>query len=243
MTYNIHGGVGTDGTYDPQRTVRVIREASPAILGLQEVWQHTDGRKGVLDVLLEKMPEHQILFLRTLSDTRGDYGNALVTRHPLLDHVDVSLDPENGTRSGRNAEARRAIFARLDVKGRPVWIVVTHLAVEGWARSQQAETLLAAIETYTNHRREPVIFMGDLNEWRVPNAFLRRLDRTFSKHVARPTFPARFPFIPLDRMWLSKAVQRDRVWVHRSHSSRRASDHLPLCVECRIPSTSTAAIQ
>jgi len=234
MTYNTHGGVGTDGRYDPDRIVRVIREVSPSILGIQEVWQHIGEQGGVLDVIREELPKYRILFLKTLTDERGSYGNALVTRHELLDHVDLSLDSDEAHRSGRRAEARRAIFARLNVEGTPIWVIVTHLAVEGWARSTQAEILLDAIDTYTDRRREPVIFMGDLNEWRVPNAFLRKLDRTFSKHVMRRTFPARFPIIPLDRIWLSAQLERHRVWAHRSHTSRHASDHLPLCVECRV---------
>ncbi|MEX2445582.1 MAG: endonuclease/exonuclease/phosphatase family protein [Alkalispirochaeta sp.] len=236
MTYNIHGGVGADGTYDPERIVRVIREVSPGILGLQEVRRNAGNHPGVLDVIRRDLPPYQVLFLKTLTDERGSYGNALVTRHHLLDHVDLSLDSGGVERNGRRAEARRAIFARLNVEGIPIWVIVTHLAVEGWARSTQAEILLDAIDTYTDHRREPVIFMGDLNEWRVPNAFFRKLDRTFSTHAVRRTFPARFPIIPLDRIWLSARLQRHRVWAHRSRTSRRASDHLPLCVEYHFSS-------
>ncbi|HKK48116.1 MAG TPA: endonuclease/exonuclease/phosphatase family protein [Alkalispirochaeta sp.] len=234
MTYNIHGAVGTDGIYDPGRIVRVIREVNPSILGIQEVWHITGDHQGVLDALRERLPGYEILFLKTLSDERGSYGNALVTRHPVLDHVDLSLGSGGVERNGRRAEARRAIFARLDVEGTPIWVIVTHLAVEGWARSTQAEILLDAIDTYTGHGREPVIFMGDLNEWRLPNALLRKLDRTFSKHAMRRTFPARFPVIPLDRIWLSGQLTRNRVWTHRTHPSRRASDHVPLCLECQM---------
>jgi endonuclease/exonuclease/phosphatase family metal-dependent hydrolase len=234
MTYNIHGGVGTDGAYDPRRIGRVIREVSPSILGVQEVRRHAGERHGVIEALQEELPRHRVLFLKTLTDEQGSYGNALVTRHEVLEHVDLSLDAPTGPSNDRRAEARRAIFAKLDIGGIATWVIVTHLAVEGWARSAQAEILLTAIDTYTDHRREPVIFMGDLNEWRVPNAFLRRLDRTFSKHVARRTFPSRFPIVPLDRIWLSAPIRRERVWAHRSHLSRRASDHLPLCVECRV---------
>ncbi|MFO8043633.1 MAG: endonuclease/exonuclease/phosphatase family protein [Alkalispirochaeta sp.] len=234
MSYNIHGAVGSDGVYAPDRIGRVIREVAPSILGVQEVRRNEGDQRGVVEVIQEMVPDHQVLFLKTLTDEQGSYGNALVTRHELLDHVDLSLDSRGSERNGRRVEARRAIFARLNVEGVPIWVIVTHLAVEGWARSTQAEILLDAINTYTDHRREPVIFMGDLNEWRMPNAFLRRLDRTFSKHAARRTFPARFPIIPLDRIWLSGRVRRDRVWAHRSHTARRASDHLPLCLECHL---------
>lgn len=240
MTYNIHGAVGTDRKYDPDRVVRVIREVSPTILGLQEVRRNAGDPRGVLDVIQEKLPDHGVLFLKTLVDQRGSYGNALVTPHEVLDHVDLSLDGGGTTRDGRQteprrAEARRAIIARLNTPGGPIRVIVTHLAVERWARPAQAEILLEAIDAHTDRRREPAILMGDLNEWRRPNAFLRRLDRLFSRHVARRTFPSRIPIIPLDRIWLTDHLQRDRVWAHRSRTARRASDHLPLCLECHLP--------
>jgi hypothetical protein len=67
-----------------------------------------------------------------------------------------------------------------------------------------------------------------------PNALLRHLDRSFSKHVRRRTFPSRYPIIPLARIWLSRQLTAERVWAHRSHASGTASDHLPLCLECRL---------
>jgi endonuclease/exonuclease/phosphatase family metal-dependent hydrolase len=235
MTYNIHGGVGTDRRYDPARIARVIRDVAPSILGLQEVRRYPGGDQGVLEVIGKELPDCQVLFQETLSDERGSYGNALVTRHRILDHRDVTLVDEAASRpGGRQAEARRAIFAHLDVGVAPLWVIVTHLAVERWARLTQAVHLLRGIDEYTDHRREPVILMGDLNEWRRPNALLRHLDRSFSKHVRRRTFPSRYPIIPLDRIWLSRQLTAERVWAHRSHASRIASDHLPLCLECRL---------
>ncbi|MFP4210092.1 MAG: endonuclease/exonuclease/phosphatase family protein [Alkalispirochaeta sp.] len=233
VTYNIHGAVGTDRRYDPRRIVRVLREISPSIVGLQEVWRYTDHRDDVISVIHEEFPEAHVLFLKTLTDHRGSYGNALVTRHEVLDHLDLSLDDAEAPDRGRTVEARRAIFARIRLPEGPVWVIVTHLAVEGWARPGQARILLDAIDEHIRVTGEPIVLMGDLNEWRKPNPFLRQLDRTFSRHLPRRTFPSRFPVIPLDRIWLSHHLNREKTWVHRNRRARRASDHLPLCLECQ----------
>ncbi|MFW5827439.1 MAG: endonuclease/exonuclease/phosphatase family protein, partial [Alkalispirochaeta sp.] len=72
MTYNAHGGVGTDGVYDPERIGRVIGEVAPDILGLQEVRRNTADQAGVgvIEVIHRELPAYQVLFLKTLTDER-----------------------------------------------------------------------------------------------------------------------------------------------------------------------------
>jgi endonuclease/exonuclease/phosphatase family metal-dependent hydrolase len=234
MTWNLHGCVGTDGRYDPERSLAVIREVGPDVLGLQEVRRRPGN--DVVTLLEGEFPGYDILFLRTLTDEAGEYGNVLISRYPVLEHIDISLDQDtpggviNKRRETRRAEARRAIFARLDVSGKAVWVIVTHLGVERAARRAQARKLTGAIHRHIRLESEPALLMGDINEWRWPNPFLRLLDRTFSRHSARRTFPSRFPLLPLDRIWMTHHLDRQDVRVHVSRLSRRASDHLPLCV-------------
>lgn len=227
MTYNVHGCVGTDRRYDPERVIAVVRQVNPAIIGLQEVWNDTDNRQDLLDLFARELPDYEILFLKTLTDGRGDYGNALISRFRIVSHIDVDLSWPGCPQA---VEARRAIFARLDVQGCPLWVIVTHLALEPGARKEQARVLTAAIDHHTRLESEPAVLMGDLNEWRYPNAFLRYLNRTFSRSIARRTFPSRFAVLPLDRIWMTEHVARHETWVHRSRLSRVASDHLPLCM-------------
>jgi endonuclease/exonuclease/phosphatase family metal-dependent hydrolase len=235
MTYNIHGAVGRDRRSDPSRVLDVITEINPTVLGLQEVRTGQNGNPGILDIIELRSAGYYTLFLETLTDSQGAYGNALVTRHPVTDHIDVSLEaPPRAYTSSRPPEARRAIFARLDLHGTPVWVIVTHLAVERRFRRRQANTLLDAIDAHTRLEREPAIFLGDFNEWRRPNGFHRNLDRRFSRNVIRRTFPASFPILPLDRIWLTPHFTRHNTYAHKSAAARRASDHLPLVTECSM---------
>ncbi len=232
MSYNLHSCVGTDGRYDPERILQVIDEVKPVILGMQEVRRNTPHSTEILELIRQAYPGSHQLFAQTFADSKGEFGNTLVTPYPVTEHIDIDLRPENtGARRARNAEARRTVFAKLDISGRPLWVIVTHLGVEWGVRKQQAQYLLAAISRYINLDSEATVFMGDFNEWTPPNAFVRRMDRTFSKHIARRTFPSGAPLLPLDRIWMTAHLSGIRTWVHRSPLARRASDHLPLCLE------------
>ena len=232
MTYNLHGCVGTDGRYDPERILEVIRETGPDILGMQEVRSNTGTGTELLELLRRAYPDYHLIFGKTLKDSRGDFGNALFSRYPLVECLDVDLEESAGY-PGRmiRPEARRAIFARVDLGGEQLWVVVTHLDLRKRVRKGQGRLLVQAIRRYTRPSKDAVVFMGDLNEWRLLNPFLRSLDRLFSKHVAKRSFPSRFPLLPLDRIWMSGKLRRQETRAHRSRLARRASDHLPLYVD------------
>ncbi len=253
MTYNLHGCVGTDRRYDPRRNLSVIERVRPDILALQEVRRDRGADLDIVEELGRVYPGYTVLFLKTLVDDRGEYGNALMSRFPLMGHIDVDLDEDDHvaaatgpSRDGGSdcdevqntkkiAEARRAIFVKVDVSGLSVWVVATHLGVERWARRVQARRLVAAVHRHIDVRREAALLMGDINEWRRPDTFIRHLDRLFSRHVTRRTFPSRFPLLSLDRLWMTDGFERRRVWAPRSHPARTASDHLPLCATLAMP--------
>jgi len=85
----------------------------------------------------------------------------------------------------------------------------------------------------------PVIIAGDFNDWQMQgNAALARRDylhEAFERHHGRPakTYPARFPLLRLDRIYLRNASSHEpqilgnKPWTH-------LSDHLPLAVEVHL---------
>ena len=93
-TYNIHTCVGVDRRYDPDRTAAVLRELGADIIGLQEVdarhrlsrqlnqWDYFAAATGL-----------QAVAGPNVSDHRGRFGNALLTRFPvrLLQHINLSV--------------------------------------------------------------------------------------------------------------------------------------------------------
>jgi endonuclease/exonuclease/phosphatase family metal-dependent hydrolase len=56
----------------------------------------------------------------------------------------------------------------------------------------------------------------------------------------RRTFPSRRPFLRLDRVYTSRAVQVTRAHVDRSPLARAASDHLPIIVDVTVEAEAAA---
>lgn len=225
-SYNIHGGVGTDKHFVPNRIVDVLREVNADIVALQEVESRNTGFD-----MLEFLASHlglQGIPGPTLISTTGDYGNGALTRLPVLSTqlLDLSLP---------NREARGAIDLKLHVghenHGCPLRVVATHLGLHPGERRTQVKRLLTIFE---NDRNIPTIFMGDVNEWFLIGRPLRWLHRHFKRTPAPATFPTRFPVFALDRIWVQPIAALSGIYAHNSALSRQASDHLPIVATLKI---------
>jgi endonuclease/exonuclease/phosphatase family metal-dependent hydrolase len=220
-TYNIHTCVGVDRRYDPSRIAAVLAELEADIICLQEVdarhrheghrdqWAYFAAATG-FNVVSGSAPRGH----------RGRFGNAILTRFPVLAvrHIDLSV--------GRY-EPRGAIDADLLVEGRVLRVVATHLGLRAGERRHQIETLLeTALARDTG--ADGILLMGDLNEWRGRRGGIRWLDRRLGRAPAPRTFPSWLPVLPLDRIYAAGAAALGSMSVHRSSLARLASDHLPL---------------
>src|SRR5262245_37754346 len=84
MTWNIHGGVGTDRCFDLDRICATIKHNAPDVAALQEV----DSRRRVADarspfeLLRQAVGEHGI-DAKSIVTADGEYGQMLVSRWPL----------------------------------------------------------------------------------------------------------------------------------------------------------------
>ena len=87
---------------------------------------------------------------------------------------------------------------------------------------------LVLLRLFTWKDDERAVLMGDLNEWFLWGRPLRRLHRHFAPTPARNTFPAKMPFLALDRVWTHPREILKDLQVHSTPLSRAASDHLPL---------------
>jgi len=218
-SYNTHGGVGVDRRFAPQRIADVVGELHADIVALQELRAH----KGGVD-MLELLRQHSGLHAvsgTTMTFADGAFGNGLLTRFAPLTVEHITLDV-----GGR--EPRGAIDVTLDVNGRPLRVVATHLGLSVRERHVQVGRLLTVL------RRRPevtTVLLGDINEWFVHRAPLRWLHAHFGESPARATFPSLLPLLALDRIWCAPGAALRNVRAHRSRSARVASDHLPLLAE------------
>jgi endonuclease/exonuclease/phosphatase family metal-dependent hydrolase len=215
-TYNIHGAVGTDRRFDPQRIADVLLEMGADVVALQEVPLGGSLRENVLSLLRQATGFYAVEG-PTRDTPERRYGNAILSRYPVV--ATRAIDLSFGSR-----EPRGALDADLDCNGHPLRIVATHLGLRPAERRDQIKRLLQVFDT----DRMPVIMMGDVNEWFVWGRSLRWLVSHFEAVPALHTFPSRLPVFALDRIWISPRDRLLRIEVHATPLARRASDHLPL---------------
>jgi endonuclease/exonuclease/phosphatase family metal-dependent hydrolase len=85
LTWNIHHGEGTDGKLDFARIGRVIREARPDVVALQEVDVGTERIKGRDTVReLERLTGMRGVFGASMRFQGGGYGNAVLVNGTVL---------------------------------------------------------------------------------------------------------------------------------------------------------------
>ena len=221
-SYNIHAAVGSDGVYDPERILAVIRETGADVVGLQEVAARP-RQTGVSDQFryFEAETGFQAVAGPNIRHGQSRFGNALLSRWPLRDirRTDISVAPH---------EPRGLIEAVLDVRGRPLRVIVTHLGLRRAERRRQLDAMGAAID---RDPTVPTLAMGDLNCWGLDALGLRRRGFGVPGPRVPPTYPAWFPILALDRIWSAPRGLVGDLRAHRSRLARAASDHLPMLAE------------
>jgi endonuclease/exonuclease/phosphatase family metal-dependent hydrolase len=101
-----------------------------------------------------------------------------------------------------------------------------HLDLSGLWRRQQARAILSHL-----HDREgapSTILMGDLNEWSAGGGCLRDFAAGHDFAPCGLSFHARRPIASLDRIMVSRDLKVVDSGAHKTATSRRASDHLPI---------------
>lgn len=219
-SYNVHGGVGTDGKFRPERIARVVADLGADVIGLQEM-RLGAGSFAMLDNLVQVTGMHTISGPTLTRPVDGEYGNALLTRHKVISVRQLDLRV-----TGR--EPRGALDVVLDC-GYPLRVLATHLGLRPWERREQVAKLLQAL-TDDEGSQGPMttVLLGDINEWFLWGRPLRWLHAHFRSLPPRRTFPAQYPLLALDRIWVKPFSLVRRVRAYRSPEARIASDHLPL---------------
>ena len=220
-SYNIHSCIGLDRRCSPARIASVLQELNCDIFALQEVdnepGEEDDSQQ--LEYLSQAMDMAAVPGMRIVRHS-GQYGNALLTRFPVISvhRHDLSY--------GKWLEPRGALDVELDVGGRALRVIATHLGLSRSERRFQWRHLLAAIAS--SPPDHPTIVLGDMNEWFPRAGTLRDAHKILGRALAPPEFPSFAPFLALTRIWVRPVDAIVSVAVHRSPLARRASDHLPL---------------
>ena len=191
MTWNIHGGIGTDGKFALDRIVEVISRHDPDVVALQEVdsRRRKPGERSPFDLLREVVGEHGAE-AKSIVTADGDYGQMLMSRWPL-----VSTEIHDLTHKER--EPRRAIETKICAAGGNFRVVAAHFGLSLVERRTQARRLVEIA------RRHPMmtVMLGDFNDWsgRAPCAMLSsgNCPRAHARHISLglPDIPSRSYFL------------------------------------------------
>ncbi len=219
-TYNVQGRLWAGPARRTRAVEEVLDELDADVLVLQEV--HPPAR-AASTWTSPAGAVYRVVYGPTLSKGTADYGNAVLSRHPLVAvrRVDLSV-------AGR--EPRGALEVQVDAGGTPLWIVGTHLGLRARERVAQVARLL---EACGKARSGPWALLGDLNEWRPRGGALRALEDRLGRAPRVPSFPSRCPLLALDRVWVRPAGALVGLAAHRTPRSARASDHLPVVATVR----------
>src|SRR4030095_1457231 len=99
-SYNIHGGVGLDRRRDLDRIAGVIAELQADVVGLQEVVQGAGGAAADQPAYLAAKLSMSMIMGTTRPHTGGSFGNAILTRLPVVASMTHDLSHGRHERRG-----------------------------------------------------------------------------------------------------------------------------------------------
>jgi endonuclease/exonuclease/phosphatase family metal-dependent hydrolase len=154
-TFNIWHNMGDWPARRPL-LIEALRAQNADVIALQEVLEDANaGLENQAEMLARELGGYKVAFVST--DPEGAprrYGSALLTRLPILAQDSVRLEPLD--------DYRTALRLRVSAAGRPVDVVVTHLAHQpeaGAVRARQISHLLS----WLPQDGVPLVVMGDFN--------------------------------------------------------------------------------
>lgn len=139
--------------------VKAIRESGADIVGLNEIRDKgtQEGYEPQARILAERLGYHY--YFAKAIDVMGasnPYGNALVSRYPILTAETIPVPDPTGSRTGERYETRCLLKATLSV-GDGLTVCVTHFGLNPEEQVNAVNTAVAGIEDTA------CVLMGDFN--------------------------------------------------------------------------------
>ncbi|HEU4516644.1 MAG TPA: endonuclease/exonuclease/phosphatase family protein [Steroidobacteraceae bacterium] len=233
LTLNAHQGFHAHRRRETLLRIRdALRRSHADLVFLQEIGAAAgpDSASHQYEVLADGV-WRQYAYGRNAVATGGHHGNAVLSKFPIATwrNVDASVG---------KAEPRGLLYAVIELPGarEPLHTICLHLALRESHRRRQVTRLLTFLAEEIP-RGAPIVVAGDFNDWRalahrrlVTEGGLTEVHATITGRPAR-TFPARAPWLRLDRIYVRNLEHRPVAIRARAWS--KLSDHLPLAGECR----------
>lgn len=219
ITYNIHHAEGTDKALDLDRIAAVIKAERPDVVCLQEVDRNLPRTRNLdFPAILSEKLGMQGVFEPNYRFDGGEYGNMILTRMRIESHENIPLP------NPKEQEPRGMLRVTIQVNGRLVDVLNTHLGLDAEERLAQASEIVTRLEDF------PAILAGDMNETRMGPALqilLQKMKDTGSLQASSNR--RRIDFVLASRHFIPIKSQ-----IVKTPVTEVASDHLPVVADVRL---------
>ena len=236
LTWNIHKGIGgLDRRYRPERIIEILAHHDPDVAFLQEVDEDAPRSRGdrQVDLYADALGYPHRAFGPNVVLKRGRYGNATLSRYPIVRSENVNL-----TYAVKKPRGALVTDLQVPVQGHRLMVhaVNLHLGLAGVERRWQVARLLDSSALSHLDGLSRILVAGDLNDWtgRIARWFQREqgfYSATGKGNRRTRTFPAWRPVTSLDGVFVRGAFAVGRHFPSRLSLAKDASDHLPVIVE------------
>ncbi|MFO7983270.1 MAG: endonuclease/exonuclease/phosphatase family protein [Desulfuromonadales bacterium] len=220
MTYNIRRCRGGDGVTSSGRVAKVIGDGAPDLVALQDL--DAGGRECQLSRLGERLGMSWYGPIKTGS-------NGILSYYPLRGIREYSLGGDGVCLRGD-----------LDFRGQRIHLFNVRLDSRLEWRRRQLASLLGEDLLGNRALACPIVVLGDFSNLHWAGGF--GLSASL-KQAKRPlwsgTYPARFPVVARDRVYLCKRIKVIDTRIMRGQKERVASAHLPYLLTLQIRDTGT----
>lgn len=235
LTLNVHMGFNLlNRRFVLPELREAIRSVSADVVFLQEVLgeharhakRHLNWPEGPQYEFLADTLWTQFAYGQNSVYPDGHHGNALLSKFPIVRHEnrDISVD-------GHEQRGLLHCVIAIPQRALEVHTICVHLGLLESHRQRQLALLRDILEREVP-ADAPLIVAGDFNDWRrrghplLAGCGLREVFHEANGRLAA-TFPARWPLLPVDRIYIRNARAR-RPHVLSARPWSHLSDHVPL---------------
>lgn len=237
ITYNIHRAIGLDRRFRLDRIVDILADHDVDIVLLQEVDEGVprSRRMNLAKTLAEELAYPYYAMGHNVSLRKGRYGNATLSRYPIIRERNIDLTVAE--RKRRGCQHTTIDLGSGPEAGRHLEVFNLHLGLNARERQRQAGILARSQEIMTLETGTPCLLGGDFNDWRsLLRAFFVEgmgfrcaTDRNAETGLkAIRTYPSFSPRGALDRIYYRGGLRLISAGRCRHQTARIASDHLPV---------------
>ena len=229
-----HGGVGSDGQWDPERLTRWVARINPDVVSLNEVerytgWGNTDEPALIASLLKQYTGRTWYYKFTTASGGSTGNGNMILSRFPFVS-TDVEL----------LSHTRAAVNALIYVNGRIVNLTSTHLDADStnyrlqeigeltsWQRTLAEQRIICGdFNAWPGSTENTTMKQGYYDSWAVAQA--NNTDITYSGNTAGNTRNSRIDYIYYSHGAGALVHKSSQVFDTRDANGVMPSDHRPV---------------